>query len=249
MFSLFWPKKDAQAPFSEWMDQTALSAWTWAALDINPEKWGQRRVVIHQNKENCALEWTSPQRLILQAQAQNLFKGRPVKNQGPDFVNAVQDTFFEWMCTTPRPRLDEKIENIENISEGLLEQEDRGLMWLKTSFQVIEQALNECLTPREGEAPLPLQAKIFAGRPSLKEENSDVFEWRIILFEIDFLIVFRKDARVEVKVFRAQNDPKKKAGGGPDLHAIFGLRRREVYDLFVQELNLVAKAALIKGSS
>lgn len=246
MISIFWRQKDAQEAFSKWMEQTSQSPWTWAGLDINPEQWGQRRVVVHQSKNNYALEWLAPQKLILQSCGQNLFRARPTQNQGPNFVNAAQDILFEWSCLAPRPRLEQEIEQID---EALLEQEDRALTWLKTSFQVIEKALNECETPRDPKAPSILQAKFFAGlppRPKAKDKNA--FEWRLILFDIDFQIIFREDARVEVKVFRSQNDPKKSAQGRPDLHALFALRRREVYDLFVQEINLIAKACFLKAN-
>jgi|GEM_PF-4146193 hypothetical protein len=240
MFALFWPNKDAQDAFTKWMDESAKGPWVWTALDINPEHWGQRRVSIHHKQESFAIEWNRPNKLILQASHKNLYKGRPTNGQGSDFINAVQDTLFEWMSLSPRPKLDERI---EKVNEALLEQEDRALMWLKTSFQVIEQALQECMPDASSGPSHAIQAKIFAGQPP-HLKDTQAFEWRLILFEIDFQVIFREDARLEVKVYRAQKDPKKKSGG-PDLHAVFGPRRREVYDLFVQELQLIGRASSI----
>lgn len=237
MFSLFKQIKNAEPAFAKWMKESAKKPWKWAALEVNSESLGVRRLSIKHEDSVFGLELLPDLKLTLQVENKNLFCAKAPKTQAESFANATQDTFLTWMSQTPRSELDKRI---ENLNEDLLPQEDRALMWLQTSFQVIDQALNECVDPK---ADTVLQAKIFAGKPThLKDSES--FEWRIILFEVDFQVIFRKDGRLEVKVFRPQNDPKKRTDAGPDLHAVFALRRREVYDLFVQQINLIGRACL-----
>lgn len=236
---MFWKKAPSQA-FQEWLKKTGKEQWSRVALEVNSSELDARILEIHTPTQRYFLRHGDKKKNHLEIGENDnfLYRGVMDQQQAFDFTNAIQEGLFAWAIKAPQKILDQAPDDSQQY---LIEQEQKAFMWLQASFQVLENALKDCLENSDQNEQAVFQGKIFAGAPQNKSSSSE-FHWRLILFNLDFILDFHVEKGLEVQVFKTANSPNKT----PDLHAVFQLRKREVYDLFVQQLNLVSKASILK---
>lgn len=118
------------------------------------------------------------------------------------------------------------INTLEAIDQNLLLTEEKALEWLKVSFKVLSESI--------AKNKLDYSYSMFIG----KNPKSNLIELRLAIFNLDIMFQLLQDNHLRVIVY---NDQQNAFGSAktPSLKGDFKLRKREMFNLLIDLLNLL----------